>query len=82
MTGRQRPPAFTERVFTRHTHDPERWQHVRQLLSTVVALPSHQQKDFLAASCDGDTELLAEVESLVVAHEHAQSEFLNSPWWT
>lgn len=58
---------------------PERWQQVRQVLSAVVALPANLRKDFLETSCGGDTELHAEVESLLVAHEQAQSQFLETP---
>ena len=58
---------------------PERWQQVRQLLSAVVALPRNQRKEFLETSCGADLELRAEVESLVVAHEQAQSQFLETP---
>jgi len=58
---------------------PEMWQQVRQLLSAVVALPPKQRKDFLETRCGGDAGLRAEVESLLIAHEQAQSQFLETP---
>ncbi len=58
---------------------PERWQQVRQLLAAAVALPLDQRKEFLETSCGTDLELRTEVESLLVAHEQAQSEFLETP---
>lgn len=36
-------------------------------------MPAERRPEFLRAECDGDTELRAEVESLLIAHDQASS---------
>jgi len=58
--------------------DPERWKRVDDLLQAVLQLPAGQQEEFLRRQCDGDSELLEEVQSLLSSHREAGS-FLQSP---
>ena len=59
--------------------NPERWQHVREILDKAIALPPNERESFLGQSCAGDAELRAEVESLLRSHDQAGSVFLNYP---
>jgi eukaryotic-like serine/threonine-protein kinase len=58
---------------------PERWQQVRVLLASVVALPVAERQSFLDKSCGDDGELRQEVESLLLSHEQAAGGFLETP---
>jgi serine/threonine protein kinase len=58
--------------------DAERWKRVDELLQAALSLPSEQQEAFLRQQCDGDTELLEEVRSLLTSDRKAGS-FLQSP---
>jgi eukaryotic-like serine/threonine-protein kinase len=49
-----------------------RLQEVDQLFQAALELPPHQRSEFLDRSCLTDTELRAEVESLLSAHEEAK----------
>ncbi|HZQ71003.1 MAG TPA: serine/threonine-protein kinase [Terriglobales bacterium] len=55
----------------------ERWERTKQLLEEALRLAPDQRPAFLDCACGADAELRAEVESLVVAHEQAGSQFLN-----
>ncbi len=57
---------------------PEQWQSVKQLFQSTVELPPQQREDFLRQACTGDPSMLAEVQSLLNAHEHVGS-FLDKP---
>ena len=57
---------------------PERWQQINQLFHSALAHERGQRAAFLAGACAGDEALRAEVESLVAAHEQAES-FIERP---
>src|SRR5687768_3641065 len=57
---------------------PERWQRIKELFHAAVELSPEERGAFLDASCAGDAEARAEVESLVAAHER-EGEFLSEP---
>ena len=57
----------------------ERWRLVRGILDSAIALPEHERPQYLASQCAGDLGLRAEVESLLLSHQRAGEEFLNSP---
>ncbi len=59
--------------------NPERWQQVRELLDLAIAAPETERSELLAAACSGDSELRAEVESLLHSHQKAGSVFLKKP---
>ena len=59
--------------------NPERWQQVRELLDRALALQDSERTTFLDQACAGDSELRAEVESLVDSHLRAGSVFLKKP---
>jgi eukaryotic-like serine/threonine-protein kinase len=59
--------------------NPERWQQVRELLDRALALQDFERATFLDQACAGDSELRAEVESLLDSHERAGSVFLKKP---
>ncbi len=57
----------------------ERWQRVKSLLSQAIDLAPPERDPFLQRECQGDAELLHEVQSLLASHEQAESGFLNKP---
>ena len=56
---------------------PERWQQINALLDAVLDLPPGEQQAYLDVHCP-DPELRREVQSLLQAHDEAQS-FLEEP---
>ena len=57
----------------------ERWQTVRQVLDGAISVSPANRSEYLDRSCAGDSELRAEVESLLGSHESAGSGFLSGP---
>ena len=57
---------------------PERWQKVNELFYAALERDDEERKAFLVESCAGDEELLAEVESLISAHNQA-GDFIQKP---
>ena len=57
---------------------PERWDAIMSVFADAAELPREQRTAFLAQACSSDTELRAEVESLLAAHEGG-TEFLEAP---
>ncbi|MFL6334245.1 MAG: protein kinase domain-containing protein [Pyrinomonadaceae bacterium] len=57
---------------------PKRYQRIGKLYHSVLELAPDERPPFLAQACDGDEELLREVESLIASHEQAGS-FIESP---
>jgi eukaryotic-like serine/threonine-protein kinase len=51
--------------------DPERWQHVKQVLGATLDRDPSERSSFLAEVCGSDIDLRAEVESLLESHEEA-----------
>jgi serine/threonine protein kinase len=58
---------------------PERWKQVREILDQTIALPATERSSYLDKACAGDSELRAEVESLLSSHERAGTVFLKNP---
>ena len=58
---------------------PEPWHEIHKLLDAVLELAPDARPAFLAKACASDPDLLKEVESLLAAHEHAGSTFLEVP---
>jgi Tol biopolymer transport system component/serine/threonine protein kinase len=56
----------------------ERWQQVQELYLDALEVDAGQRAAFLREACAGDEELRREVESLLTAHEDAQT-FLQAP---
>jgi len=56
---------------------PERWQHISELLDEAMQLDSEQRSAFLERLASSDPELRQEVESLLDAHNNAESSFLH-----
>ena len=61
-----------------HAAKLERWQAVKRTFEAVLARELSERAAYLAAACAGDAPLRAEVESLLAAHESADS-FLATP---
>lgn len=59
--------------------NPERWQQVRALLDRALPASQEQRSILLGSECSGDSELRAEVESLLRSHDDAGSIFLKKP---
>src|SRR5262245_36761063 len=57
---------------------PERWQQIARLFDEVWECEPQQRAAFLDEACAGDTDLRAEVESLLAARDNA-GEFLHQP---
>src|SRR5262245_34780791 len=57
---------------------PERWPQIESLYYAALERDAGQRAAFLDEACAGDEELRREVESLLAAHEQAES-FLTSP---
>ncbi len=57
----------------------DRWQQVRAVLDEAIALPADERPAYLGKTCENDTELRAEVDSLLRSHERAGNEFLANP---
>ena len=56
----------------------ERWRQVKEIFQAAVELPAAGREVYLTDACAGDPSLLAEVESLLAAHEEPGS-FLDTP---
>jgi serine/threonine protein kinase/tetratricopeptide (TPR) repeat protein len=56
----------------------ERWNRIDELFQSALQLPAEKQDAFLRQQCGGDSELLAEVRSLLTSDRRAGS-FLESP---
>src|SRR5437667_8021886 len=57
----------------------ELWQQVREILDQAIALPANERSAYLDKTCNGDSALHEEVESLLRSHEDAGSIFLKNP---
>ncbi len=49
----------------------ERWKVVKELFQAAQQHESNQRSAYLAAACDGDSDLMAEVTSLLASHAPA-----------
>ncbi len=57
----------------------DRMQRIQELFAEALACPPEQRSSFLAEACGADTELLAEVESLLVHQQHVPADFMRQP---
>jgi len=58
---------------------PERWQQVRGIFDQATSLPATERPAYLDQACTADPDLRREVDSLLLAHHEAGTEFLNTP---
>jgi len=58
---------------------PERWQQVRALFDQASSLALDERNAYLDQACASDADLRREVDSLLLAHQDAGTEFLNTP---
>jgi serine/threonine-protein kinase len=60
---------------------PERWQAVKAILQAALARPAPDRATFVAAACDGDVALRAEVEALLAGPDTGEAplDFLAPP---
>jgi Tol biopolymer transport system component/serine/threonine protein kinase len=58
---------------------PERWARIDQLLDEAMALPVAERAAWLEQTCADDDELRHEVESLLAAHQQAETNFMQAP---
>jgi serine/threonine protein kinase len=56
----------------------DRWAQVKQILHDASDLPVAERSRFVALACEGDTELMREVESLLASFD-AADDFLEQP---
>ena len=52
---------------------PERWERVKEVFSAASALREQARTRYLDEACEGDSQLRAEVASLLDAHNHADA---------
>jgi len=57
--------------------DPDKWRRVKEVFDDAVALETGAQSEYVAKACQGDNEVLSEVETLLRHHQGASSQFLN-----
>ena len=57
---------------------PERWELISRIFNEAVALDGDERHEFIAAACETDATLAAEVGSLLSAHEKA-GDFIENP---
>ena len=57
---------------------PDRWEQINRLYYAALEVETKERARFVEESCQGDSELRAEVETLLAMHEKA-GEFLDSP---
>ena len=62
---------------------PERWQHVKDIFTSAIALSGDGREQFLAEHTAGDAELRSEVESLLASYSSGDDEsaFAASQFW-
>src|SRR5262245_18778421 len=56
-----------------HSMTPDRFQRVRQIFGAALELPPAERAAFLQDACRGDSQMVREVERLLVSHEEAGS---------
>jgi serine/threonine protein kinase len=61
--------------------NPERWRKLNGLFHDVLGLDPSRREAFTAEACEGDEQLLQELESMIAHHEKAQS-FIEQPAYT
>jgi serine/threonine protein kinase len=59
---------------------PERWRGIKTIFDAALELPSAGRTAFVEASCEGDAEALAEVQSLLAANDEAGDFIEVAPW--
>lgn len=57
--------------------DPEKWRRVKEVFDGALACDSEAQSRYIAEACQGDPDILNEVETLLHHHQQANSQFLN-----
>ena len=57
--------------------DPDRWQRIKEVFDSAVALETSAQSEYVAKTCQDDSEVLSEVQTLLRHHQEAASRFLN-----
>ena len=57
---------------------PQGWQRVKQILDSALEIAPEERSEFLDQACEGDSALLAEVESLLLSFENAGA-FIERP---
>src|SRR5215470_8702833 len=61
--------------------EPERWNRVELLYHSALKIAADQRGTFLKGECQGDDQLLKEVESLL-SYEDSAADFIESPAFT
>ena len=53
--------------------DPEKWRRVKEVFDGALACESEAQSQYVAQACQGDADILSEVETLLHHHRQANS---------
>ena len=57
----------------------ERWERAKEIFEAALEQPSERRSAFIVEACQGDSQLRAEVENLVLGDARADATFLNPP---
>ncbi len=57
---------------------PERWQKIEEVFQAALDLPQDERHAFVVEACAGDSDLCAQVESLIAQHDDA-GDFIEEP---
>jgi serine/threonine protein kinase len=58
---------------------PDAWDQVKEILATALEMRPEERTGFVRQACGSDQALFAEVESLLLHHDQADSLLENSP---
>src|SRR6516225_5023188 len=57
----------------------ERWERAKEIFEAALGQPPERRSAFVVEACQGDNQLKAEVENLLVGDARADATFLNAP---
>jgi serine/threonine protein kinase/tetratricopeptide (TPR) repeat protein len=77
--GNSKAMAVSTNASQRLAMTPERWQHVKGVLASVLESDPGERSTYLDRVCEGDPFLRADVENLLAANHLLESGFLNVP---
>ena len=57
--------------------DPDKWRRIKEVFDSAIGLEADVQSEYVAKACQGDDEVLRDVQTLLRHHQEANSRFLN-----
>ena len=77
-TGESQEPLSTDSLREVPGMNPDQWSRVKSIVNECLDLPQDQRVAHLDSSCAGDSEIRAEVESLLENYSQAGDSFLET----